>query len=316
MQNQTIHDILRLYFESQASYRAVGHRLHIEAKTAHRHVITLGENCKTPLEVNCELKPNWSGFLLLDGNEIIVGKGSESLLIGADALSQDVVHATLAPGEDGAQWTAFIKDIIEPPISYPLKGIITDGNLGLIKALRLLVPDIPYQACVRHFEQELIRYIRYQFIQKSGFWRETDRFLAVVAKVLYAPDIKVAETFRDAMVSDPGFAQAGLSRLVGKIVTCFDDLTRHHLYPGMPRTSNIIEGINSRMDSKINQADGYGSHDTAWATLKLLIMCYRFKKFTDSRTNENNGKSPLELAGVKTANINWINFSQRRIEKN
>lgn len=81
----------------------------------------------------------------------------------------------------------------------------------------------------------------------------------------------------------------------------------------MPRTNNIAEGVISRLDSKIDQADGYQCYDIAWATLKMLIMRYRFKKFTDCRkkNKHKNGESPLELAGVNTSNINWVKFSQK-----
>ena len=104
-----------------------------------------------------------------------------------------------------------------------------------------------------------------------------------------------------------------VDEVINKIKVNFSDLTRHHFYPGMPRTSNIGEGVISRLDSKINQADGYAGYDTAWATLKMLIMRYRFKKFTDCRKKNihKNGKSPLELCGVDVSNINWIKFSQR-----
>ena len=40
----------------------------------------------------------------------------------------------------------------------------------------------------------------------------------------------------------------------------------------------------------------------------MVIMNYRFHKFTCSRIKGHNGKSPLELAGVNTTGINWISF--------
>ena len=92
-----------------------------------------------------------------------------------------------------------------------------------------------------------------------------------------------------------------------------DGMNWTHFYPGMPRTNNVGEGVISHLDEKINRADGYKCHDTCWATMKMLITWYRFKKFTDCRkkNKHKNGKCPLELAGVRTSNINWIRFSQR-----
>ena len=131
--------------------------------------------------------------------------------------------------------------------------------------------------------------------------------------MLYAKDIDMARKYFSAISIDPGFKQAGFDELIRKISDNFDDLTRHHSYPGMPRTSNIGEGLISRLDSKINQADGYKCHDTAWATLKMLIMRYRFKSFTDCRrkNKHKNGKSPLDLAGIDVSKTNWVKFSQK-----
>jgi hypothetical protein len=50
--------------------------------------------------------------------------------------------------------------------------------------------------------------------------------------------------------------------------------------------------------------------------LKLLIMSYRFPPFSCSRNRAHNGLSPLQLAGVYTSNINWIEFSQRKFNIN
>lgn len=302
----------RLYFDTEASYRAVGRKLKIGSKTAYKRIISLGFNSKSPLECSLELKPQWSGYLIVDGDSILVSRHKESLLLGVDAGTQDIPHAILAEHEDGENWTHFLL-VLKDPIHYPFKGIIADGDPAVQEAIKVVLPETPYQYCVRHFEKELIRYIRYQFTQKSGYWREADRFLEASKKMLYANNFKITQDYFKAISFDPGFKQAGLDEVVRKIKVNLSDLTRHHFYSGMPRTTNIGEGVISRLDSKINQADGYKYRDTAWATLKMLIMRYRFKKFTDCcrKNKHNNGKSPLELARTDISKMNWIKFSQK-----
>jgi len=111
---------------------------------------------------------------------------------------------------------------------------------------------------------------------------------------------------------DAGFHQAGFSGIIKHIKKQFPHLVTHHRHAGMPRTNNIIEGVISRLDERIDPADGYGAHKSCWATLKMLIMWYRFKRFTDCRkkNRHKNGKSPIQLAGVDTSDINWIRYSQ------
>jgi len=269
-------------------------------------------NCKSPLEVSLELTPQWSGYLMVDGDSITVGRRRESLLFGVDSYSQDIPHALLAEHEDGMNWTHFFL-VMKYPIAYPFKGIISDGDPAIQEARQAVLPDVPWQLCIKHFEDGLSRFLRYQFTQKRGYWRETDRFLKAVHQMLYAKSFEKAQTYLTAISIDPGFKQAGLSEVIENVNEKFPALVTHHFYPGMPRTNNIAEGVISRLDEKINQADGYMYHDTCWATLKMLMMWYRFKKFTDCRkkNKHKNGKSPLDLAGVDTSNIDWIKLSQR-----
>lgn len=301
-----------MYFDSEASYRGVGRALGINPNTAWNRIITLGFNCKSPMETSVELKPQWSGYLMVDGDSIAVGSHRESLLLGVDAGTQDIPNAILAEHEDGENWTRLLLGI-KHPIHYPVKGIVSDGDPALQEAIRVVFPGVPYQYCARHFEKELYRYLHYGFTQKRGYWREGQRFLDTSKRLLYASHFEAAQYRFRSMVRDRGFKEAGFGELIRKIRNNFNDLMTHHFHPGMPRTNNIAEGMISRLDSKINQADGYKCHDTAWATLKMHIMHRRFKTFTDCRNGNknNNGKSPLELAGIDVAKYNWITFSQK-----
>jgi len=301
-----------LYFDSEASYRGVGRALGIDPHTAWNRIIELGFNCKTPMESSVELKPRWSGYLLVDGDSLVIGSHKESLLLGVDAGTQDIPNAILAEHEDEENWVRLLLGI-KHPVNYPVKGIVSDGDPALRNAIRAVFPGVPCQYCARHFEKELLRYLRYDFTQKRGYWREGQRFLEVSKRFLYAPNFETAQRRFRSIVRDRGFKEAGLGELIQKIRVNFKSLTIHHFHQDMPRTNNIAEGMISRLDSKINQSDGYKCHDTAWATLKMHIMHRRFKVFTDCRNGnkEHNGKSPLELAGVDVAAYNWMTFSQK-----
>jgi len=293
--HQTTEEALRLYFDSGASYRGVARRLKVEPITIYKRIIRMCFNCKSPLEVSLELSPQWSGYLLVDGDSITVGRRKESLLLGVDSYSQDIPHALLAEHENSQNWERFFQQIHDP-IGYPLKGIISDGDPALQKAREAVFPDVPWQLCIKHFEDGLSRFLRYQFTQKRGYWRETDRFLKAIHDMLYAKSFEKAQRYLLAISIDPGFKQAGLSAVIDTIHEKFPYLVTHHFHPGMPRTNNIAEGVISRLDEKITKADGYLYHDTCWATMKMLIMWYRFKKFTDCRkkNKHKNGKKSAQ----------------------
>ena len=300
-----------LYYDSKASYRDVARKLRIHRSTAYRLISRVSRNCKSPCEVNAELKPQWSGYLIVDGDAIDVGGGRKILLVGVDSHSQDILHALLVNAEDGYTWSRFLSGI-QHIRGYTPPGVVSDGFPALIQGIGAVYPHRPRQLCVRHFEKDLTYLLRYRFTQKPGHWRQNKRLLGAVHRMLYANSLTTAQRQLESISVDSGFQQAGFSGIIRHIKKQFPHLTTHHCYPDMPRTNSIVEGVISRLDERIDPADGYGSQQTCWATLKMLIMWYRFKNFTDCRkkNKHKNGKSPIQLAGADTSDINWIRYSQ------
>lgn len=309
---QVTDETVRLYFDLCASYRDIGRYLHMRPMTAYQKVIHMGLMSKSPLQVSQELKPNWPGYLIVDGDSIRVAHHKEHLLLGVDSHSQDIPHALLVKSEDGKNWTRLFRQVKQQLGLIP-QGIVSDGDPAVLLARDSVYPKLPKQICVRHFHQDLTLLLRYRFTQKPGHWRQIDRFLEDVHWLLYAKSYPAAQQMLLAICADPGYPKADLSHAIDILVERFPQLVTHHFHPGMPRTTNIAEGVISRLDERIEPADGFGSHQTCWATLKLLITWYRFKRFTDcgKKNKHKNGKSSLELAGVNIAKINWIRFSQK-----
>src|SRR5882672_7657417 len=78
-----------LYFDQGASYRAVARELgrlgiRIAGKRCWRMVQHLAANCKAPWETSVELKPQWLGWIAVDGDSLPVGSARESALLGVD----------------------------------------------------------------------------------------------------------------------------------------------------------------------------------------------------------------------------------------
>jgi hypothetical protein len=55
----------------------------------------------------------------------------------------------------------------------------------------------------------------------------------------------------------------------------------------------ITENVIKQLNKKLRLMEGFESIESAERYARLLVGCYRFKRFTDSR-NGNNGKAPLE----------------------
>ena len=302
-----------LYYDNGDTYRTVSKEIGLSLPTTYYKIKELSLRCKDPHEVSAELKPIWSGYLMLDGDALFVRGNRENLLLSMDVGTQDVPAAILAKTEDHETWEILL-NLLKDKTCYPFKGIVSDGDPSIRAATDKLIPSIPHQLCLRHYHNFLCYRIRYQLIQVKGKWHSYQKFLNDAKHMLYANSEREVKEALDYIIRNREFRMLRLGDIIEKMLLDFPMLTAHFRYPGLPRTSSSIEGLISRLDAKINLADGYWHHETAWATLKMLILRYRFKKFTDSRFKERNGKCPLELAGVDTLKIDWIKFSQRDLK--
>ena len=76
-----------LYFNAEASYRAVGRQLHVRPYQIFLWLDELGQQCKSFEEVARELSPQYSGYLVADGTTIFVKGEKNQLLLTADVAS-------------------------------------------------------------------------------------------------------------------------------------------------------------------------------------------------------------------------------------
>lgn len=139
-----------LYFNTEASYRAVSRQLHIRAYQLFLWINELGKNCKSFEEVVKELSPQYTGYFLADGTSIPVQREKYQLLLTCDIRSQDIPYAVLCKSEDYESWKMVLKGFRDR-IGYPAKGVTIDGDLGLRRAVQEVFPAIPFNFVLSTF---------------------------------------------------------------------------------------------------------------------------------------------------------------------
>ena len=284
--------------------------LHISKNIICYELNHLGENCKSFKQIAHELKPQWSGYLLIDGKTIYIKKDKGALLLTADAKTQDIPCAGLFDAEDTRNYKELLERV-KKEILYQIKGITVDGDPALLRAINLIFPKIPLQLCVRHYKENLETHFKFHY---RGIRDGVPRFIEMVYKMLFAKCIShLDHLYKEYLDNLDFFYVSGLTKEVIRFENNFNKLWTHLYHSDMPRTTNIIEGIISQLSRTIDDTDGFNSRRTAWNSLKLMIMNYRFKKFTCSRIKGHNGRSPLQLAGVDTSKINWVMFSKNEL---
>ena len=88
-------------------------------------VLELGRRCKDPVAVARELRPEWRGYLLVDGKPTKIRGEAYTYLIAGDC-SRDIVDGVLAWGEDRDSLTEFFEQI-KDEIGYRPLGVVSDA---------------------------------------------------------------------------------------------------------------------------------------------------------------------------------------------
>jgi transposase-like protein len=165
---------------------------------------------------------------------------------------------------------------------------------------------LPLQLCRIHFSRNL----DYDIAKAK---RSPDAWLRVELKqriraVLFADSYPEALRRSRSLLADTAHYQ-GLSRYdtLGSLEHRFQFYMTHHRIPGLPADANITENVIKQLGKKLRLMEGFQTVDSAERFIRLLVGCYRFKRFTDSG-NGHNGKSPLEIAGIDLTNLDWLQY--------
>jgi len=301
----------KLYYDAECSYRAVSRQIGVAAYRIFKIIDRLGANCKSTIEVARELKPTWLGYLLIDEKSVWI-KGIEwYLLVAVDLKTQDIVHWDLVFKEDETD-VAWFLIIIKMMITYPFQGLISDLLPAFYGTRRWLLPEIAHQFCTIHAYKTTERHIKYHYQGGNKLW--ASRLLLITRIICKCKRLETAQRALQYLERHQSeLRKAKLIRRLNLLRLRFPYLIQHFKDPNLRPNNNVVENVIRQLNMKLKKMAGFESYETAYHSISLLIMRYRFHKFECSRIPGHNGKSPLELAGVDTSKIDWVRFSQRNL---
>lgn len=300
------------YFVGRASYRNTARLLHINRATAYSHIQSICQRTKMPWELSQELKPSWSGYLLIDSDAITVGSRQEYLITAVDSATRDIPAAILCRTQSADDWGRLLEMLID--LNYPFKAFVTDGYIPLISALKAYFSRLPHQQCIKHFYDETYRAFRYRPSHKHIDMQRTKLFMDLLHPVLFARSYSHHAGELNHLLNHPTLLHPDFKEPLYRLHQFIPYLRPHFFDRNIPRTTNIIENVFSQLDLKLNPSIKFATHESAWNTIKCLISWYRFKRFSNCRPRyrHHNGKAPLELAGVMLPQTPWIYQAMRR----
>lgn len=303
---------MRRYVQGLTSYRVLATMLSdklerpISRITLNEWVLEVGGRAKTPLQVSAELAPPWWGGVLgVDGKEISVRGEDRPVIIAVDHPSQDIVHALVVPYESEEGYEQLIRESVTEA-GYPLRGISADLAPGLVRAHENYFAQVPLQACRIHFDRRLD-----QLIPKAKGTEMAPLNAEVKAKirnVLYAGSEAESRRHLDQLLSERGRYGEVAYPVIASLSRNFDRYMTHHHHQDFPADNNATENVVKQLAKKLRLMESVSTEESARRYIRLLVGCYRFKRFTDSTYAPRNGKAPLEIAGVDLAGKDWLQF--------
>ena len=237
-------------------------------------------------------------YLFLDGIYLGVRGNSrqkEAVLV-AHGINREgkrvVLHLSLGVREGTEAWKGVLNDLVERGLKLP-QLIITDGNPGLLKAIRDIWPEVPRQRCAVH----RIRNVLARVPKKKQ-----DEVRKAVHRIFYAACLDDA---RDE-------AKQFLSRYSREFPTACETLARHleecltfYRFPERHwkhiRTSNVIERASFKEVKRRTRVVGRFPNETS-----ALVMVF-------SLLEEERVK--WQKVGMKAEDIAWIEAASKALEQ-
>ena len=306
-------EAVRLYVQGLSSYRTLatlmarrlGHQ--VSRFTLNQWVDDVGGAAKPPLEVSVELAPAfWGGILGVDGKAIFVRGQERCLLAAVDQTSQDIVHALVLESESEEGFERLVREAVTVA-GYPLKGLVMDAAPVFLAAHANSFARVPLQLCRIHASRRLDFDIAKAKHSPEAFAR-AELKERIRAALFSADEPEAGRRFAELLGDRSRYE--GLSRhdTLGALQRTFHLYMTHHRVEAMPADSNITENVIKQLGKKLRLMEGFATLDSAERFSHLLVACYRFKRFTDSCRRADNGRSPLEIAGVQPLPGDWLRY--------
>lgn len=299
---------MNTYFDTRGSYRRTADSINRKMRYGRifRIIDALGRGCKGPVTVVKELNPRWSGMLGCDGKVIKIHGDEWVLLMAVDLGTQDVVDWRLVKHEDCPSIKPFLEEVRDEIGYDDPKEVVIDLDPAWREAVEDVFPYAPIQLCCTHFERIVDR-----TMPKLKRTPKQEELKGIVRSILYASsEDESTEAFNELTSRKGYFRDKKSSYVISSLKENYGRLITHFRVDDAFRSNNIAESVNDKIEMRLKMIRGYKRVRTARNSLKLIVMHYRFKPFSSCKKREHNGKSPLNLAGVDTSNINWITYSQ------
>jgi hypothetical protein len=233
----------------------------------------------------------FSNTFVFDGKYFNVA-GQESawvLLWGVDYFRHDIPIMQVAPSESYHTWSKFFW-YFRLVNHYP-QLVVCDDNTNLKMAARKNFPAVRIQTCFNHFKENIRRDLK---VRSENTYR---KFMNQVEEV-FAQKLSDFDMNSKLQILLKNWQHDPITlSILLNIERYRPELTAYRGIHGSPVTTNIIEGLNSHLEARLQALRSF--QDVTYAKLWMngYVLKRRFTKFTDckGKFRSLNGKTGVFL---------------------
>lgn len=219
------------------------------------------------------------------------------LLWGVDYFRHDLPIMLVAPAESYHTWSKFF--FYFRIIQHHPQLLVCDDNINLKMAARKHFPAVKIQTCLNHFKENIRRDLK---VRSEETYKSFMRKIEDVLTKKLSDDAMNRALF--SMYREYHADPITLSVLTN-IQRYRAELTGYRGVPGSPVTTNIIEGLNSHLEARLQAIRSFQSVIHAKLWLNGYVLKRRYAIYTDcqGKFRSLNGKSGVQMTKKPDVNL-------------
>lgn len=274
------------------------------------HIEKLADRIPENDQITTWLKPQRSGYYAVDGTWFKYRGRDVVLMFFFDTNTLDIVSYKFALDETYDISIPWFKQV-KAELQNNVKGLYTDGEPGVLKALKEVFPGVPIQLCVFHKYQrskQIVPFIRPRTKLDKQIKEYVQKVLFAISKEEALLQMRQLEYF-----ARQHQGEEKLRTIIGILKRNFDLLMTHFEHPEMSAYNNVLEGFNHILKRRIRLMKGFKKPVNIKRWIKLLMIDWRFHPLVETAVKERKNKSPLQLSGAVLPKkvYNWMSFIRK-----
>jgi len=220
----------------------------------------------------------FSAVFMFDGKYFNVAKENDWVLLwGIDYFKHDIPIFTLAPSESFQSWSKYFF-YFRLLNRYP-ELLVCDDNTNLKLAARRNFPSVKIQTCFNHFKENIRRNLKVRSEETyQGFMKRIELILDSKEKLNDETLNKRLWAIYQDFQADPICLD-----VLANIEKYKKELLAYRGIPQAPLTTNLIEGLNSHLEARLQSLRSFQDIKHARLWFNGYVLKRRFTKFTDCR---------------------------------